>query len=192
MSVSLSKGQKISLSKAAPGLSNLLIALGWDPVKKKGLFGMGGSSGEIDLDASVIVLNASKQVLEYVYFGQLRSRDGAIAHGGDNLTGKGDGDDEVIRVDLDKLSKDAAHLVVTVNSYRGQTFNEVENAYCRLADTKSGKEICRFELSEKGRNTGFVMAVVSRVNGEWEAKSLGVAATGRTAQDLVGPALGLI
>lgn len=193
MSISLSKNQTVSLAKEAPSLSRLHIGLGWDPIKKKGFFGkLAGGSDSIDLDASVILVDSAKRVLDNVWFQQLKSKDGSIVHSGDNLTGDGDGDDEVVRVDLSKIPAEVAHLIVTVNSYRGQTFDEVDNAFCRLVDEATKKEICKFELREKGRNSGFVMAVVSRDGSGWNVKALGVPANGRTVHDLVTPALGLI
>lgn len=193
MSISLSKNQTVSLTKEAPKLSRLHIGLGWDPVKKKGFLGklMGGSDS-IDLDASVILVDSAKRILDNVWFQQLRSKDGSIIHSGDNLTGEGDGDDEIIRVDLAKVPAEVAHLIVTVNSYRGQTFDEVDNAFCRLVDESADKEICKFELREKGRNSGFVMAVVSRDGAGWNVRALGVPANGRTVNDLASPALALI
>lgn len=193
MSISLSKNQTVSLTKEAPKLSRLHIGLGWDPVKKKGFLGklMGGSDS-IDLDASVILVDSAKRILDNVWFQQLRSKDGSIIHSGDNLTGEGDGDDEIIRVDLAKVPAEVAHLIVTVNSYRGQTFDEVDNAFCRLVDESANKEICKFELREKGRNSGFVMAVVSRDGTGWNVRALGVPANGRTVNDLATPALALI
>jgi tellurium resistance protein TerZ len=195
VAISLSKNQTVSLSKEAPSLTKLHIGLGWDPVKKGGLMGRmfgGGGGGEIDLDASVVLVDANKRVLDTVWFRQLKSRDGSVVHSGDNLTGDGDGDDEVIRVDLSRLPSEVAHLVVTVNSFRGQTFNEVDNAVCRMVDQSSNKEICRYELREKGSNTGFVMASVSRDVGGWSVRALGVPASGQTVNDMVGPALSLI
>lgn len=196
MSISLAKNQTVSLAKEAPGLTHLHIGLGWDPVqKKKGLLGGllgGGGASSIDLDASVILVDSSKRILDNVWFQQLKSNDGSIIHSGDNVTGDGDGDDEFIRVDLARVPANVVHLIVTVNSYRGQTFDEVENAFCRMVDQKTDKEICKFMLREKGRNSGFVMAVVSREGSGWSARALGVPANGRTVQDLAGPALGLI
>jgi tellurium resistance protein TerZ len=193
VTISLSKNQTVSLAKEAPSLTHLHIGLGWDPVKKTGFFGrLTGGSDSIDLDASVIVADANKNIIDQVWFRQLTSRDDSIKHSGDNLTGDGDGDDEIIRVDLSRLSQAAAHIIVTVNSFRGQTFNEVENAVCRLVDEKSGKEICRYELREKGSNTGFVMASISRDGNGWSVKALGVPTDGRTVHDLAGPALKLI
>lgn len=194
MSISLAKNQTVSLTKEAPSLTHLHIGLGWDPVKKKGMFGglLGGGGGSIDLDASVILVDSQKRILDTVWFRQLTSRDGSIKHSGDNLTGDGDGDDESIRVDLGRVPSEVAHLIVTVNSFRGQTFDEVDNAFCRMVDQKTNKEICKFELREKGRNTGFVMAAVSRDGNGWTVKALGAAANGQTAQDLTAPALALI
>jgi tellurium resistance protein TerZ len=196
MSISLSKNQTVSLAKEAPSLTSLHIGLGWDPIKKKagflgGLLG-GGGADSIDLDASVIIADANKRIIDEVWFRQLQSKDGSIKHSGDNLTGDGDGDDEYIRVDLTRLSKEAAHIVVTVNSFRGQTFNEVDNAFCRLVDEKTGKEICKYELREKGSNTGFVMAAISRDGNGWSVKALGAPTNGRTVKDLAAPALSLI
>lgn len=193
MSISLAKNQTVSLAKEVPSLTHLHIGLGWDPVKKTGFFGkLTGGKDSIDLDASVIVADASKNIIDEVWFRQLSSRDGSIKHSGDNLTGDGDGDDEFIRVDLTRLSRDATHIVVTVNSFRGQTFNEVDNAFCRLVDEKTGKEICRYELREKGSNTGFVMAAISRDGNGWAVKALGAPTNGRTVKDLAAPALNLI
>jgi len=196
MSVSLSKGQSVSLAKEAPSLARLHVGLGWDPVKKGGgllgkVFG-GGGSDSIDLDASMILVDGNKRVLDSVWFRQLSSRDGSVKHSGDNLTGDGDGDDEVIRVDLTRVPQEVAHLVVTVNSFRGQTFNEVDNAFCRLVDEATKKELCKFELREKGSNTGFVMAVISREGNGWTVKALGAPTNGRTVQDIAAPALALI
>ncbi len=189
MSISLSKGQSLSLAKDGPGLSRVFMGLGWDPVKKSGgflsgLFG-GGGGGAIDLDASVIVFDAAKNDLETIYFGKLNSNDGSIRHGGDNLTGEGDGDDEVIYVDLSRLDSRAAYLVFTVNSYRGQTFNEIDNAVARLVDQTTDREICSFTLREQGAHTGVVMASLSKGSDGWTMKAHGIPANGRTVQDLL-------
>lgn len=192
MGISLSKGQTISLDKGDKGLTKIFMGLGWDPVKKGGFFGrmMGGDS--IDLDASVIVLDANKSMIDAVSFSQLKSRDGAIRHGGDNLTGDGDGDDEVIYVDLANLNPKAQHLVFTVNSFRGQTFDEVDNAFARLVDETTGEELCRYTLTEKGRHTGVVMAVVSKTASGWDMKAVGKPAQGRTVRDMTQDAVAAV
>lgn len=189
MSISLSKGQSLSLAKHNPGLSRVFMGLGWDPVKKSGgflssLFG-GGGGGAIDLDASVIVFDSAKNDIETIYFGNLKSADGSITHGGDNLTGEGEGDDEVIYVDLSRLDSRAAHLVFTVNSFRGQTFNEVDNAVARLVDQPPDREICSFTLREQGAHTGVVMASLSKGTDGWTMKAHGIPANGRTVRDLL-------
>lgn len=201
MSISLNKGQTISLEKNNSGLTNVMMGLGWDPVEtgKSGGFlggifggGRGGSDGDIDLDASVIILDAAKNQLDTVSFSQLKSKDGSIRHGGDNLTGQGDGDDEVIYVDLSALDPRAAHLVFTVNSFRGQTFDEVDNAFARLVDKTNDTEICKYTLSEKGRHTGVIMASLTKTSDGWQMTAHGKPAQGRTVRDLASDAVSVL
>ncbi len=195
MAITLQKGQRISLSKDNPGLTKVFMGLGWDPVqapKKKGFFGAllgGGGSDDIDLDASVILFDSSKTPVDTVFFGQLNSKDGSIRHGGDNLTGEGDGDDEVIYVNLTGLPGNVAHLVFTVNSFRGQTFDEVDNAFARLVDESGNREICRYELKEKGGHTGVIMASMSKGADGWSMAAHGTPCQGRTAGELAGDAV---
>ncbi len=192
MAVSLSKGQRISLEKTGGGgLSKVRMGLGWDPAeapKKSGFFGSmfgGGAAADIDLDASCLLLDAQKNLLDVVWFRQLQSRDGSIKHSGDNLTGEGSGDDEVIFVDLTKLPSNVAHLAFTVCSFRGQTFNEVAGAFCRLVDDTNNTEIAKFNLSEKGAHTGVVMAIVNRSGAGWEMKAVGTPTAGAVANDMM-------
>ncbi|HCM6938338.1 TerD family protein [Klebsiella sp. CN_Kp084] len=193
--VSLTKNQTISLSKASSALSQLTFGLGWDPLraKKKGLFGglFSGGAGSIDLDASCILLNKNGNVLDTIWFGQLKSRCGAVVHSGDNLTGEGDGDDEVIRVNLEKLSANVEYLAFTVNSFRGQTFNEVENAHCRVLD-QNNQELARYQLTEQGSHTGIIIASLSRQNGSWDFTAHGQAAQGRTIDDMKSDVLRIV
>ena len=186
MAISLSKNQTISLEKeAGTGLKKIRMGLGWDPVKPSGFFAkLLNSDTAIDLDASCILLDSSKQPLDLVWFRQLKSNDGSIVHSGDNRTGEGDGDDESILVNLEQLPAGVKHLVFTVNSFTGQNFESVENAYCRIVDEPTGKELARFNLSEKGRHTGVVMAYLSRTPAGWDLTAVGTVANGRTAQDL--------
>ncbi len=194
MAISLSKGQKISLDKPGGqggGVTNIHLGLGWDPVVvKKGFFGklMGGSD-DIDLDASCIVYDADKKAIDTIWFRQLRSKDGSIVHTGDNLTGEGDGDDEAIKVDVAALDPEAHHLVFLVSSFRGQTFDQVENAFCRVLDDTTHTELCRYTLAEKGAHTGVVMGVLSREGSGWGFKAVGVPADGRTAGDMAAQAV---
>jgi len=168
------------------------MGLGWDAAKpKSGFFSSligGGEPASIDLDASCIAFDENGRVVDTVWFRQLTSRDGAIRHSGDNRTGDGDGDDETIIADLDRLPTSVSSLVFTVNSFQGQTFNEVENAFCRLIDERTGEEIASFTLADKGRHTGVIMAVLSRKSGSWSMTACGTRANGRTVQDMVGAA----
>ena len=184
MAVNLSKGQKISLEKEAGGaLSQIKMGLGWDvgaaPQKSGGflggLFGGGGSGGgSIDLDASCIMLDANKQMVDAIWFGQLQSKDSSIQHTGDNRTGAGDGDDEVINVNLSRIPDHVQALVFTVNSFTGQTFATVNNAFCRLVNASNNSEVARYDLSAQGSH-----------NGEWKMHAIGETASGRTFHDLM-------
>ncbi|MBW8483477.1 TerD family protein [Actinomadura parmotrematis] len=185
MSVSLTKGQKVSLAKPGGGtLTRVRMGLGWDAVPKKGLFGR-GRAPDIDLDASCLLFDASGNLADAVWFRQLRSKDGAVLHTGDNLTGAGEGDDEVINVDLAALPASVAQLVFTVNSFTGQDFSQIANAFCRLVDESTGQEIARYELSGSGGHNAQIMAKVARDGAGWSMTAVGATATGRTFQDLL-------
>lgn len=189
MAVSLQKGQKISLEKEAGGtLTQVKMGLGWDVAKSGGLLGGlfgGGGNDSIDLDASVVMFDANKQPIDVVYFGQLRSKDGSITHSGDNRTGAGDGDDEVINVSLSSIPANVQSLVFTVNSFTGQSFEKVANAYCRIVNGSNNGEIARYNLSAQGSHTAMIMAKVYRHNGEWKMHAIGETANGRTFNDLM-------
>jgi tellurium resistance protein TerZ len=192
MALSLIKGQKISLAKESGGatLSKITMGLGWDVAKKKptsiigAIFG-GGQPDSIDLDASCILFDADKQIVDAVWFRQLQSKDGSIQHTGDNLTGEGDGDDESILVDLSKVPANVQTLVFTVNSFRGQTFAEVDNAFCRLVNLANNQEIARYTLTGGGNYTGYIMAKVYRHNSEWKMAALGEPSNGKTFQNML-------
>jgi tellurium resistance protein TerZ len=184
MVVSLVKGQRISLEKeSAGGLSKVTMGLGWDPVKKRGFFF--SKPAEIDLDASCILFDELKKPIDCVWFSQLESLDGSIVHTGDNLTGEGEGDDEQIVVDLLNVPKAAKYLVFTVNSYQGQNFNQVQNAYCRLVDNRDNKEIARYTLSGGGNHTALIMAALYRKDQEWKMRAVGEPAEGSVVLDIV-------
>jgi tellurium resistance protein TerZ len=184
MSVNLSKGQTVSLSKQQGGtLSRVKMGLGWDAAKKKGLFGK-LKERDIDLDASCLLFDGSGNLVDQVWFQQLHSKDGAVLHTGDNLTGAGEGDDESIIVDLPALPAQIATLVFTVSSFSGQDFSQIENAFCRLVDESSGSELARYDLSGSGTHTSQIMAKVHRDGDGWSMTAIGAAASGRTIRDL--------
>ncbi|WP_459205784.1 TerD family protein [Pseudomonas sp. MLB6B] len=187
MALTLSKNQSISLEKTAgSGLSKVTLGLGWDPVKAGLLGKLFGGGGGIDLDASCILFDANLKSMDVVWFRQLKSRDGSVVHNGDNRTGEGDGDDESIQVDLNGLPAAVTHLVFTVNSFTGENFERVQNAYCRIVNPANNVELARFNLSQQGAHTGLVMARLSRGAGGWEFHTIGSTASGRTVDDLVG------
>jgi tellurium resistance protein TerZ len=188
MTVSLSKGQKVSLEKRGGGtLSRVRMGLGWDAMKKRGL--LGSRSQSIDLDASALLFDSSGRLVDQVWFQQLDSKDGSLHHTGDNRTGAGDGDDESIQVDLSRVPTAVATVVFTVNSFTGQDFSQIENAFCRLIDETSGdSEIAKFTLTGSGRHTAQIMAKLSRDGTGWNMTALGIPASGRTFRDLL-PAL---
>ncbi|ALE93430.1 stress protein [Arthrobacter alpinus] len=192
MGLSLQKGQALSLKKTdGAALTRVRMGLGWDtaaPVKR-GLFGM-KKAADIDLDASAIFFGKDGKALDVVFFNQLASKDGSAQHAGDNLTGEGDGDDEVIHVDLGKVSPAVEQIVFVISSYSRQTFDQVENAFCRLVDdsTAGSPEVARFQLTDAGTHTAMIMAKVSREGSGWSFKAIGERANGRTAMDLVAPA----
>lgn len=187
MAVNLQKGQKISLEKEAGGaLSRVTMGLGWDVAKSKGFFGFGASQGQpVDLDASVVLFDESNRPVDVVWFRQLKSKDGSIVHTGDNRTGAGEGDDEQIVVDLRTVPPSVKSLVFTVNSFTGQNFSTVQNAFCRIFDTNSNKEIARYDLSVQGSHTAQIMAKLYRHNGEWKMHAIGENGSGRTFDDLM-------
>ncbi|MDO9423102.1 MAG: TerD family protein [Methylobacter sp.] len=192
MAINLQKGQKISLSKeSGDALSKVVMGLGWDAKQApsggilKGLFGGGGKSDAIDLDASCVLFDDQNKVVDIIYFGQLKSRDGSILHTGDNRTGAGDGDDEQIKVDLDKVPANVKSLVFTVNSFSGETFDQIENAYCRIVDSSNNSEIARYTLSSQGSHTAQIMTKIYRHNGEWKMHAIGENGTGRTIEALL-------
>jgi tellurium resistance protein TerZ len=185
MSVSLSKGQRVSLIKGSgETLTRVRMGLGWDAVKKKGLFG-GLKTQTIDLDASCLLFDGQGLLVDQVWFQQLRSQNGSVVHTGDNLTGDGDGDDESIIVDLRQVPAQVATLVFVVNSFTGQDFTQIENAFCRLVDENTNAEVARYDLSGSGRHNAQVMAKITRDGQGWAMTAIGAVANGRTFRDLL-------
>lgn len=179
MSISLSKGQKVSLTKeGGGGLSRVAVGLGW--AQKKGFLGM---KSDVDLDASCILFDESKRAMDAVFFGQLRSKDGSIRHTGDDRQGGGRETDpnEVINVELDKVPAEIQTIVFVVNSYSGETFKGIPWAFCNVMDlTASSQEVARFNLNtDGGAHRGFIIAKVRRSGGQWEFEAVGEACSGR-------------
>lgn len=179
--VSLRKNETVSLVKGGrPLLSQVKMGLGWEPAFR---------GKDIDLDASVIAFGPNRNHLDSCYFGKLTILKGAIKHSGDNLTGEGAGDDEVIVVDLGRIPQKATGLVFTVNSFTGQNFTEVAKAYCRLLDAATGEELVRFDLTNAEPQTGVMMAkLIRQYSGEWEMTAMGEFVKSRTVRGMVKPA----
>jgi len=181
----MTKGERVSLVKSSgQGLTQVRMGLGWDAMKKKGFFG-GSKSQSIDLDASCLLFDSAGNLVDQVWFQQLQSKDGSVLHTGDNRTGAGDGDDESIRVDLARIPPQVQTLVFTVNSFTGQDFSQIENAFCRLIDESTDTETARYELTGSGRHNAQVMAKVTRDGAGWAMTAIGAPATGRTFVDLL-------
>lgn len=186
MSINLTKGQQVSLTKGGGALTRVRMGLGWDPVvAKKGLFRKAQPAAAVDLDASVVLLDGAGDVLDTVWFRQLRSKDGSIEHTGDNLTGDGDGDDESIKVDLSRVPAAVQTLAFTVTSFSEQGFGDVANAFCRVIDETAGSEFARYDLSAQGSHQAMVIAKVTRDGSEWKMAALGDTGAGRTVMEIL-------
>lgn len=178
MSVNLQKGQKVDLTKGNSGLKTLVVGLGWDEAPRK--FSLFAKHEDIDCDASALLLKNGKLTgnVDVVYYGNLTHRSGAVRHCGDNLTGAGDGDDEQIIVELTKVPAEYDKIVFTVNIYqayqRKQNFGMIRNAFIRVVDADSGKELCKYNLSENyDGKTAMIFGEVYRYNGEWKFGAIG-------------------
>jgi tellurium resistance protein TerD len=177
MAVSLAKGQRVSLEKVAPGLTEVFIGLGWD-VKST------DTGYDFDLDSSVFILGSNEKLISdnhFIFYNNLTSPDPdkSLQHMGDNLTGAGEGDDEQIVVDLTRLPKEIVKLVFTVNIYdciaRKQEFAQVKNAFVRLVNTSNNQELAKYNLSgsEYKGMTGMIMAEIYNHNKEWKMAAIG-------------------
>ena len=173
MSVSLTKGGNVSLSKQAPGLTAVIVGLGWDPRTTTG--------ADFDLDASAIMLDLNGRVLSdshFVFFNNLKSPDGSVEHMGDNLTGGGEGDDEQIKVNLAAVPAEAGKVVFPVSIYeaeqRQQNFGQVRNAFIRIVNQADNSEIARYDLTEDAATeTAMVFGEIYRSFGEWKFRAVG-------------------
>ncbi len=182
MAINLQKGQKVDLTKGNPGLSKLLIGLGWDTNKYDG-------GADFDLDAAAFLLGDNGKVpsdADFVFYSNLQHTSGAVIHTGDNLTGEGEGDDEVIKVDLSKVPANISKIDFTVTIYdaesRRQNFGQVSNAYIRVVDENTGKEVIRYDLGEDfSVETAVVVGEIYRNNGEWKFNAIGSGFSGGLA-----------
>ena len=183
MAVNLQKGQKISLKKSdGSSLSNIMVGLGWDAAEQKGGFlsSILGSTKQIDCDASVFLCKDGKlrDNDDVVYFGNLEHNSGAVKHMGDNLTGDGEGDDEQIFVNLNRLPGNYDKLIFVVNIYKGeerkQHFGMIKNAFIRIVDNDNGTELCRYNLSDNYEGMlAMVAGEVYKKNNEWKFNAIG-------------------
>jgi len=172
MGVSLSKGANVSLTKEAPGLTAILVGLGWDARATDGK--------DFDLDASVFMVGADGKVLSdkgFIFFNNLKSEDGSIEHLGDNLTGAGDGDDEQVKVDLSNVPEGVEKLVFAVTIHeaesRGQNFGQVSNAFMRVVNQNGDAELARFDLSEDASmETAMIFGELYKKGDEWKFKAI--------------------
>ena len=181
MSVSLQKGQKISLSKEKAGLSSVIIGLGWDEASAN-LNSKNRVS--IDCDASALLLKNGRLTdqKDIVYFANLYHASGTVEHMGDNVTGAGDGDDEQIYVDLDRVPAEYDKIVLVVNIFNAvhkqQHFGMIQNAFIRIVDEKTKQELCKYNLSDDYTGmTAMIFGEVYRYNGEWKFNAVGMGTT---------------
>ena len=173
MGVSLTKGGNINLSKEAPGLKNVLLGMGWDPRATDG--------AEFDLDASAFLLGANEKVRkdeDFIFYKNLKTSDGSVEHTGDNRTGAGEGDDEAIKVDLSKVPAEVQKIAFTVTIHdaasRKQSFGQVSNAFIRVVDQGTGREVTRYDLTEDAStNTAVIFGELYRNGADWKFRAVG-------------------
>lgn len=173
MAISLSKGGNVSLSKEDPGIKQIRIGLGWDERATTG--------ADFDLDASAFLLDANGKVRneqDFIFYNQLKSVDGSVVHQGDNRTGAGEGDDEVINVDLEKVPAEIQKIAITVTIHesqsRGQNFGQVANAFARVVNDQTNNEVVRYDLTEDySTEDAMIFAELYRHNGDWKFRAVG-------------------
>jgi tellurium resistance protein TerD len=173
MAISLTKGGNVNLSKEAPSLTQMAVGLGWNPRATDGQ--------AFDLDAVAFLVNEAGKVRadqDFIFFNNLKSSDGSVEHTGDNRTGEGEGDDELIKVDLTKVPADVNKVVFAAVIYEGQArnqnFGQVSNAYIRIVNSQGGSEVARYDLSEdSSTETAMIFGELYRHNGEWKFRAVG-------------------
>ncbi|WP_413309304.1 TerD family protein [Bacillus sp. 1P10SD] len=199
MAINLQKGQRVDLTKGNPGLTKILVGLGWDPVQSGGggglfggLFG-GGGAPNVDCDASVIMLGANDKLQnnkDVIYFGNLRSNDGSVQHSGDNLTGDGDGDDEQVMIDLSRVPSNIQKLVFVVNIYdcvkRKQHFGMIRNAFIRVVNPSNNQELIHYNLTDNYSGlTCLVTGELYRHGNEWKFAAIGSGTNAASLSEVV-------
>lgn len=172
MGVSLKKGGNVSLSKIAPDLKKISVGLGWNARTTSG--------AAFDLDACAFMLNGDtvRSDTDFIFYNQLRSSCGSVEHQGDNRTGEGDGDDEIIKVNLDKLPNNVSKIVFTVTIHegleRGQNFGQVNDAYVRVLNDEDGSELARYDLTEDAATiVSMIFCEIYRHGSEWKLRAVG-------------------
>lgn len=199
MAINLQKGQRVDLTKGNPGLSKIMVGLGWDPVQKSGgggllgsLFG-GGGGANIDCDASVIMLGENgklKSNKDVIYFGNLKSSDGSVQHTGDNLTGAGDGDDEQVLIDLSRVPAHIHKMVFVVNIYdsvkRKQHFGMIQNAFIRVVNSGNNQELIHYNLTDNySGSTSLIVGEIYRHGSDWKFGAIGTGTASPGLSDVV-------
>lgn len=200
MAINLQKGQRVDLTKGNPGLTKIMVGLGWDPMQSSGgkgmlgsLFGGGGGQTNVDCDASVIMLGENDRLQnnkDVIYFGNLKSNDGSVQHSGDNLTGDGDGDDEQIMIDLSRVPSNIQKLVFVVNIYdcvkRKQHFGMIRNAFIRVVNPTNNSELIKYNLSDNYSGlTCLVTGEIYRHGNEWKFAAIGSGTNAASLSEVV-------
>lgn len=174
MAITLSKGQKVSLTKGNPGLKNIVVGLGWDTNKYDGGF-------DFDLDSAAFLLGENDKVnsdSDFIFYNNLKHSSGAVQHLGDNLTGEGDGDDEQVKLDLSLVPQNVNKIAFTVTIHeaqeRRQNFGQVNNSYVRVVNADTNQELLKYELGEDfSIETAVVVCEIYKNNGEWKFSAVG-------------------
>jgi tellurium resistance protein TerZ len=196
MAINLEKGQRINLQKGnGSKLENICVGINWGAIEKKGLFGFGVSKEAVDLDASCALFNEQKQVEEVIYFGNLKSKNGAVRHSGDDLTGDMDGDDgldnEIITIQLSALNSSTSHVAFVLNSFRGQDFGAIPFASIRIYEgtpTRVNEVFAKYDIAHGAGFAGHVsmiMGIFYKRNGEWKFNAIGEPTSDRNLQNTV-------
>ncbi|WP_316845870.1 TerD family protein [Pedobacter psychrodurus] len=196
MAINLEKGQRISLEKSnGSKLQNVCVGINWGAIEKKGLFGFGSSKEAVDLDGSCALYNENKQLLEVVYFGNLKSKNGSVKHSGDDLTGDMGGDDgldnEIITLDFSQLDANVTYVAFVLNSFRGHDFGTIPFASIRIYEgtTKRVNEVfAKFDIAHGANFAGhvsMVMGVFYKKNGEWKFNAIGEPTKDKKLEDTV-------